>query len=174
MLERDNNANRKGEFDKQGRTIVGMNEGKLVIASENDTQVFTFEVLGCNAVAIEGIYKDKRFGAITNYDPLNIQNNLLQIAQLGELINNSGELKEVNAELFVRGDWEKVGDKWQLKPKSPTEVEQLGQSIQASFGENTLIKISPYSDNLDYYKKEQGQIIVNISNSLKNIKRISG
>ena len=166
------NSTRKGELERPGRTIVGMNEGKLVQASDNDTEIFTFGVSGCNAVAIEGVCKDKRFGVITHYDPSNIQNNLLKIAQLGEQIGKSDKPEEVKAELFVRGDWENIGDKWEMKPKSPPEVERLTQSVKKAFGENTSIKVSPYSEMLDISKKEQGQVTVNLTPT--SSKRILG
>lgn len=168
------NSNPENKFNQNGRTIVGMNQGKIVESSVDDTQVFTYGVGSCNAVAIEGVCKDKRFGAITHYDPLNIQNNLLKISQLGEQIGKSGNPDEVNAELFVRGDWVKINDKWEMKPKSLSEVERLTQSVKKAFGENTSIKISPYSEFWDAGKKNQGQVIVNISESSQNVKRIFG
>lgn len=157
------NASRKGEFERPGRTIVGMNEGKLVEASDSNTEIFTFGVSECNAVAIDGVCNDRRFGVLTHYDPLNIQNNLLKITQLGEQINSSGKPEEVEAELFVRGDWEKVDGKWEMKPKSQSEVERLTQSVKKSFGESISVKVSPYSENIDMSKKEQGQVAVNLT-----------
>jgi hypothetical protein len=82
-------------FEKPGRTVVSMNQGKLVKSSENNTEIFTTGVNGCNVVAIEGISDRINFGAITHYDPDHISENLDQLEIFGEqipIINNGEKL----------------------------------------------------------------------------------
>lgn len=162
------------KFGRPGRTIVMMGQRKAVEASDTDTEVFTFGATGCNVVAIEGVRKGRRFGVITHYDPLSISNNDRQIEQLGGRIGKAGRGEKTNAEIFVRGDWEKVGDKWEMKPKDASETDRLVQIVKRGFGDNTTITVTPYSETRKAGNENQGQVSIDISPKSQRKKRILG
>lgn len=159
---------------KAKRTIVTIGQGELVEASDDNQEVFTFGTLGCNVVAVLGRRNRKRFGAVTHYDPININGNVKKIKELGNRAGQEQKGDETSAEVFVPGDWENVNGKWAMKPRDVQETDLLVNSTRDAFGKKTKVTIIPYSELKKIGKKHQGEVSVDISDSPSRKKRIVG
>jgi len=164
----------ENKYLKQCIVRVGMDQGLLVEASDQQRKLLTRGVLGCNVVAIEGIHNGVRFGGLTHYSPYFIDINVARMEELGRLDNSSGENDEINAVIFVRGRTDYVNDKKIFIPSNEEETVKLFSAVKKAFGEKTNIKVVPY--RMDNYQevKDHGDVWVDISENPEKGERIVG
>lgn len=147
-------------FEKEGRTIVSMDDGAVVEVGpgQKSKELFTFGLSGCTATAVLAEYENGiRKGCLTHYSPVDvIQNKNFLVDNLSD----EGLSGNVQAKVFIRGKWVPDGEKFKMVPAGDTaeELSLIESVLELKFGSRVDIEILPYSTKImQVYDKKSTQ-----------------
>ena len=87
--------------------------------------------------------------------------------KLEELFSTHNDIKDAKikkAVIMAPGEWQKEPStqKWQMRAKTTNKTIPLILAIEAGLGESIDVTIEPYSELIEYGKKDQGMFVVKL------------
>ena len=160
---------KKVEANDPNVELVGMREGKI-IKVEGDQQekiIWTYALGGCIACVIFTEHADgTRQAVLTHYPPAEISQNLVKLRELikGNLKKKEAPIKQTLL-LMMPGKWVQAPNK--IKSRRRQEGDLLIDAVQEELGTEIDVRIEPYSQQLEFGKKDQGTLIIYVPSSGK-------
>ena len=145
--------------------LVEMREGKAIKVKSDQQEkkiIWTYALGGCiTSVVFVEQADGTRHAILTHYPPTEISQNLVK---LRELISDNLKKKEALAKqtllLMMPGKW--VQDPNKIKSRRRQEGDLLIDAVQEELGTEIDVRIEPYSQQLEFGKKDQGTLLVYI------------